>query len=272
MRRKWWFVSSLTFCLCGIFMFIHTQAASTQAEKVAIIAHRGASGYEPEHTMQSYLTAVKQKADYIELDLHMSKDQQLVAIHDYKIDRTTNGTGYVKQYTVKQLQHLNAGKGPKKAVIPTLEEIFRTFGNRTNYYIETKSPHEYPGMEKELLTLMAKYNIHTDHVIVQSFSPESLKTVHRYRPTMKLIQLIRSKQTNMLTDQQFRQIKTYANGIGPNANTLTKPYVQKARSYDLDVHPYTVNDEKQMRTLIEWGVTGMFTNYPDRLYNVLHNK
>ncbi|MGB8461313.1 MAG: glycerophosphodiester phosphodiesterase family protein, partial [Priestia megaterium] len=56
------------------------------------------------------------------------------------------------------------------------------------------------------------------------------------------------------------------------ANTLTKPYVQKARSYDLDVHPYTVNDEKQMRMLIEWGVTGMFTNYPDRLYNVLHNK
>ncbi len=89
---------------------------------------------------------------------------------------------------------------------------------------------------------------------------------------MKLIQLIRSKQTNMLTDQQFRQIKTYADGIGPNANTLTKSYVQKARSYDLDVHPYTVNDEKQMRMLIEWGVTGMFTNYPDRLYNVLHNK
>ncbi|MGK0699815.1 glycerophosphodiester phosphodiesterase family protein [Priestia flexa] len=96
--------------------------------------------------------AQKMKSDYIEIDLHMSKDGQLVAIHDYALHRTTNGTGYVKNKTVKQLQALDAGSWfstkRKGAYIPTLDEIFATFGNDIRYYIETKSPHEYPGMEK----------------------------------------------------------------------------------------------------------------------------
>ncbi|TYR81217.1 glycerophosphodiester phosphodiesterase [Priestia megaterium] len=275
MKHKWSAIGIIAFLLCIALVFSYEQPACTSQKDVLIIAHRGASGYEPEHTMESYKLAQKMKSDYIEIDLHMSKDQQLVAIHDYSLQRTTNGTGFVKEKTVKQLQSLDAGSwfllSKKSASIPTLDEIFRTFGNDIHYYIETKSPHEYPGMEKKLIALLNKHNIHTNQIIIQSFSDESLKTFRKLQPSIQLIQLISSKQRRMLSPLQFKQIRQYANGIGPNADMLTKEYVQTARSYGLDIHPYTVNDKRQMRKLIKWGVTGIFTNYPDRLYKVLHH-
>lgn len=120
------------------------EAASLKEESLLIIAHRGASGYAPESTLASFRLANKMNADYLEFDVQMTKDGELVVFHDAKVDRTTNAKGELKQYTLKQLKELDAGswfnekyQGEK---VLTVREVFEAFGNRTNYFIEIKNP------------------------------------------------------------------------------------------------------------------------------------
>lgn len=218
--------------------------------------------------------------DYIEIDLQMTKDGELIAMHDETVNRTTNGSGTIKDFTLEQIKQLDAGsrfneRYPQYAKpeyegikVPTLEEVFQKFGKNNSYYIETKSPNIYPGMEKELLRLVDKYDINKKKLLVQSFSLESLKIIHELDPTVKLVQLISYRSTAVITDAQIAEVKKYAMGIGPNHTYLNEAYVQKVVGSGLEMHPYTVNDKEHMKQLIEWGVTGMFTNYPDVLDKV----
>ncbi|WP_018132342.1 glycerophosphodiester phosphodiesterase [Effusibacillus pohliae] len=265
-------------------------ALLSPADKILNIAHRGASGHAPEHTLAAYEKAVQMKADYIEIDLQMTKDGVLVAMHDETLDRTTNGTGYVKDHTLAEIKRLDAGswfnrKHPDKAnptyvglQVPTLEEILQTFGPEGHYYIETKEPGLYPGMEEELLRILAKYKLtgqdgRPPDVIIQSFSPHSLQKIHRLNPAIPLIQLMwydpATPGKATITDAELNRIKQYAVGVGPNYRKIDQAYVVKVRRHGLLIHPYTVDDAKDMKRLLDWGVTGLFTGYPDVLRDVL---
>src|SRR5439155_1528352 len=138
-------------------------ASAAGASPVLNIGHRGASGYAPEHTFASYDLALKLGADYIEQDVQMTSDGVLVVTHDETLDRTARGpaedcTGPVKTKTLAQIKRCDAGSwfGPQfeGERIPTLEEVFQRYGRQANYYIETKSPEIYPGMEEALLALL----------------------------------------------------------------------------------------------------------------------
>jgi len=272
--------------IAGIFLFVGTVTsvnaapAKHKAQKVTNVAHRGASAYAPEHTIASYKMGDKMKGDYIEIDLQMTKDGQLIALHDETLDRTTNGTGLVKDYTLKEIKQLDAGswfneRYPEYAKeeyaglqVPTLEEVFKKLGKNKKYYIETKSPDVYPGMEEELLRIINKYKINKKTLLLQSFSLDSLLKLHSLDPTLKLVQLISYKETATISDEEIDYIKGYAVGIGPNHTYLNEAYVQKVVQKGLDIHPYTVNTKERMKTLIDWGVTGMFTNHPDILHQL----
>lgn len=276
-------------CISGFFaLLMGVGIASGAGEAIANekqkdilnVSHRGASGYAPEHTLVSYEMGEKLKGDYIEIDLQMTKDGQLIAMHDETLDRTTNGTGLVKDYTLAQIKELDAGswfneKYPQYAqtsyeglTVPTLEEVFQEFGKNENYYIETKSPEVYPGMEEELLRLVEKYEINKKKLLVQSFSAESLLKMNVLDPSVNLVQLLSYKTHAVITDAEIATIKKYAIGVGPNHTYLNKEYVQKVVNSGLEIHPYTVNAKETMKKLIDWGVTGMFTNFPDILYEV----
>lgn len=254
--------------------------AKDMHKDIVNVSHRGASAYAPEHTIAAYEMGEKMHGDYIELDLQMTKDGHLIAMHDVTLDRTTDGTGSIKDYTLNEIKQLDAGswfneKYPyaSKAEyeglkVPTLEEVFKKFGKNNSYYIETKSPDVYPGMEKELLRLVEKYKINKDKLLVQSFSPQSLKVMNELDPTIKLVQLISYKANAEITNEEIMEIKQYAMGIGPNHTYLNEEYVQKVVNSGLELHPYTVNDKERMKQLINWGVTGMFTNHPDLLHDV----
>ena len=105
--------------------------------------------------------------------------------------------------------------------VPSLEEVFQKFGKNANYYIETKSPNIYPGMEKELLRLVNQYKINKKTLLVQSFSPDSLKIMHGLDSSVQLVQLISYQSFAMVTDAELAEVKKYAMGIGPN-HTLFK--------------------------------------------------
>lgn len=252
-----------------------------------IVAHRGASGYAPEHTIASYELGEKDNGSYIEIDLQMTKDGHLVAMHDETVDRTTNGTGFVKDITLDEIKKLDAGswfndmypeyanEAFKELEVHTLEEIFQTFGNDANYYIETKSPIKYRNMEEKLLELLDIYqltshNDDTNHVIIQSFSSESLEKIHELNPNILLVQLLVYTGKASISDKQLAAIKKYAIGIAPNFPSINQAYVEKARKSGLDIHSYTINDKEEMDSALLWGVTGVFTNDPELFQNVLN--
>jgi glycerophosphoryl diester phosphodiesterase len=255
------------------------------------IAHRGASGLAPEETFPAWDLALKQGADYIEQDLHMTLDGVLVTIHDATLDRTARGpaancTGPVATKTLAQLKTCDMGSWfnetyPQYASrdyiglrIPTLEEVFTRYGTRVNYYIETKDPQTAPLMEEELLRLLKKHGllelaITRWQVLIQSFFPDSLENIHALKPELPLIQLYPPDVSREFILETMSTARTYAVGIGPASADVDAGVVAGAHEICLAVHPYTVNDQAEMSRLITAGVDGMFTDWPSRLEPVL---
>ncbi|AAS41616.1 MULTISPECIES: glycerophosphodiester phosphodiesterase [Bacillus] len=273
------------FIVIGTFVFHKVNErkytkAINQSTHIKNIAHRGASAYAPEHTIAAYTLGQQLKGDYIEIDLQMTKDGYLVAMHDETLNRTTNGTGLVKEHTLEEIKQLNAGstynkkypnlakKEYENAKVPTLEEVIEVFGHDANYYIETKSPDEYPEMEEKLLEIINHYEIQ-DKVIIQSFSEESLQKIHNLNVNIPLVQLLSYKKAVQLTELEIKKYKTYCIGLGMNYKYIDSAYVKRIKKHGLEVHPFTVDNEQDMKKLLLWGVDGMFTNYPDRLHSLL---
>ena len=271
-------------------MALMAGAASAQAAPldgpVLNIGHRGASAYAPEHTFAAYDLALEQGADYIEIDLQMTADGVLVAMHDKTLNRTADAPegvperycrGLVSKKTLEQIKMCDAGSwfGPEYAgeQIPTLEEIFQRYGTGVNYYIETKNPDAAPGMEEELVRLMGEYGLiepaaENWQVLIQSFSAESLMRIHELEPSLPLIQLYWAG-TSKTIQRDLDAASQYAVGIGPYKQDVDVALVEAAHERCLAVHPYTVNTVEEMEELIALGVDGMFTNNPDLLDDVL---
>ena len=249
-----------------------------ESDKLLIIAHRGASGYAPEHTMESYKLAKELGADYLEIDLQMTKDGQLVAMHDSSVDRTTDGEGKVSSLTLEELKKLDAGswfneQNPdyKEAVfvgetVPSLEEIFEEFGHGVNYYIETKEPDKNTEMEQKLVSLLETYgfldrDVKYGKIVIQSFSEESLKTIHELEPALPLVKLQNDEEVEEMSFDRFKEISEYAVAVGPPYSTIDEQYVKDASVARLKVYPFTVNNLSEAEKLKKWGVSGVFTNY-----------
>lgn len=267
------------------------QGNPSPQEQVLNVGHRGASGYAPEHTLAAYDLALELGADYIEQDLQLTRDGVLIALHDATLDRTARGpvencTGPVITKTLAQIKTCDVGSWfnetyPQYArpeyvglKIPTLEEVFQRYRQRTNYYIETKNPEAAPGMEEKLLALMEQYNLRKPaaqrwQVLIQSFSPSSLQKIHGMDPALPLIQLFSSRESSESIQSQLDLTRTYAVGIGPSKSDVDPGLVAAAHARCLDLHPYTVNEQPEMAALIQIGVDGMFTNFPDRLNELL---
>ncbi|MBM6615929.1 glycerophosphodiester phosphodiesterase [Desemzia sp. RIT804] len=276
--------------ILGISLFAVSLAQSRSSRSVSstvpqdflIIGHRGASGYAPEHTIEAYRLAEEMGADYVEIDLQQTKDGELVAMHDETVDRTTNSQGLVNSYTLAELKLLDAGswfneKFPEKAAgsyegltVPTLREVFEEFGASVNYYIETKSPDNYDNMEQKLMDLLNEFHLlenpSSGKVILQSFSQESLAIFHQKEPDIPLIQLLQFDGTAKITNEKIEHIKEYAVGIGTNYKKITDSFAQQVRQSGLELHPYTVNDEKVILDLFDMGATGVFTDYIEMVH------
>ncbi|RFD69518.1 glycerophosphodiester phosphodiesterase [Staphylococcus pasteuri] len=314
--NKWVFASVATVSLLGMANPVYasgngqtingqydqqsTQSSSNQnqstnwqknltGEAHTTIAHRGASGYAPEHTFNSYDKSHRELgASYIEIDLQRTKDGHLVAMHDETVDRTTNGHGRVEDYTLDELKKLDAGswfnkQHPnlakseyKNAKVPTLDEILSRYGKNANYYIETKSPDVYPGMENQLIQSLNKHGMLTNqslkngHVIVQSFSEPSLQKMKQLSPNIPLIRLLDKGELTSQTESDLKRIKSYAIGVGPEYTDLNENNTKHLKDLGFLIHPFTVNNETDMQRLNDYGVDGVFSNYADKYKNISH--
>ena len=229
-----------------------------------VIAHRGASGHAPENTLAAFRKAIAQGAAFIETDLQLSRDARLVAIHDDTVDRTTNGQGPVHDLTLAELQRLDAGSwfGSEFAGerIPTLEEIL-DFSKKHDvvFYLELKPSGNWGGEHALIGALRESGEI--PRTVVISFDCDILEGLRKIEPTL---------MTGVLYDGQIekpieRALEVGARQLAARANLVTPALLIEARKSDLQVVCWTVNHPAHMRLLIEAGVDGIMSDYPDRL-------
>lgn len=267
-----------------------------------VIAHRGASGYLPEHTVAGYELAVKLGADFIEPDLQLTKDGYLVAMHDTTLNRTTdveevlgmrNGGYKVSEYTlaeIKQLTVTPTGTGatsypgftPSYADafrVPTFDEVIQLaqaqsalVGRTVGIYPEAKIAD--PLMEDKILSTLAAYGYgsSSDKVFIQSFSLDTLKSIRLKQEALGMdIQEVFLGNSAAST---FADLALYVNGIGPSitnssANAVTEAYIDAAHAAGLLVHGYTFSKSDpvaaadQYALYFGWGMDGVFSNYTD---------
>jgi glycerophosphoryl diester phosphodiesterase len=231
---------------------------------VLVIAHRGASGHAPENTLAAFRKAIAQGAAFIETDLQLSRDAHFVAIHDDKVNRTTDGRGAVHDLTLAELRQLDAGAwfGSEFAGerIPTLEEILE-FSKKHDvvFYLELKPAGSWGGEHALIGALRESGEI--PRTIVISFNTGILEGLRKIEPTL---------MTGVLYDGQIekpieRALEIGARQLAVRANLVTPALLMEARKKDLQVVCWTVNHPAHMRLLMEAGVDGIMSDYPDRL-------
>jgi len=235
-----------------------------------IIAHRGASGHAPENTLAAFREAVNLGATFIETDLHLTRDAQFVAFHDANLQRTTNGTGPVRERTKAELRELDAGRWFDRDFvgerIPTIEEVLK-FGRENDVVLYLELKYEAPWGLHHALAAALRDSGEVARVIVLSFDPGTLESLRRHDSTI---------MTGLLVEELRPDIVKTAVGCGarqlcPRGDIVTVNLVNEAHLSDLQVATWTINQPDQMRWIVATGVDGIMTDFPDRLKSVLQN-
>lgn len=230
-----------------------------------IFAHRGASAYAPENTLAAFKLAVEYNTPAIELDVKLSADSQIMVIHDQTIDRTTQGSGQVRQKTLAELREFDAGlwfgehfKGEK---IPTLEEVFETVGRQIFINIEiTNYASPFDSLPERVTTLVKKFS-YQRNVLFSSFNPIALQRAHRYLPEVPLGLLAFSGFSGAWARSVLGRFIPYQ-ALHPELNDVNPELVHWVHQHGCRIHVYTVNRVQDMQRLYSLGVDGIFTDDP----------
>lgn len=236
-------------------------------------AHRGFSGKYPENTMLAFEKAYEAGADGIELDVQLTKDGEVVIIHDESVDRTTDKTGYVRDYTLEDLKALDAsyvyigkiGKNP----IPTFREYCQWVKDKgliTNIELKT-GVFEYDGIEKKVLDILQEYHLE-DQVIISSFNHFSILRMKEIAPQLKY---------GLLSETWIIDAGKYTENLGipcyhPLFRNLTKEVVEELKSHNIEINTYTVNTKEDVLDLYEKGIDIVIGNFPDMVKDVLERE
>jgi len=228
-----------------------------------VIAHRGASGYLPENTLAAYALALEQRADMIEIDLHQSRDAAVVIAHDEQLE-ALGGRGAIADAALADLLRLDAGQGQR---LPQLDEILDRFGSRIPFNLELKVSRrgEYGGLEERALAAVRARGLLAD-TLFSSFSERVLGRLRSLEPSSRLALLISPEDPSRPFE---RATALAAEAVNPWHGLVDRAFVEGARSAGLRVLPYTVDAPERQRALLELGVDGLFTNFPDRLRALL---
>ncbi len=230
---------------------------------VLVFGHRGAMGYAPENTLPSFRMAVDMGVDGIELDVHMTKDGEVVVIHDFTVDRTTNGRGFVKDLSLAEIKRLDAsakfGGKWRGVAIPTLEEVFREFGRRIRYKVEIKRGSDYyPGIEGRVVELIRRYNVDAQ---VISFDFDALSNVRAIDKDVEIGIIFVGRIAWFIDIAK----KLDAQWLHASHELIDERGIEMAHRLGLRVGSWTVNSEDEARYLMDVGVDDVTGNYPDRI-------
>jgi len=235
-----------------------------------IYAHRGSKGNYPENSMLAFKKAIEAGVDGMEFDIHMTKDGELVVIHDATLDRTTTGSGYIKDYTLAEIKQLSIGAKFTEFKqydaswdderVPTLAEVLQLCkAHELEVNIELKTYEvAYPGIETAMLKVVHEMGYDPEKVVYSTFHLPTILRVKKLEPTAKIAWLL----------EHFIPMPTdYIKTLGLDALHLDKKVVFAHPDYwqplANQLRIWTVNEEKEMKKLIEMGVAAIITDYPE---------
>ncbi|MDQ3713471.1 MAG: glycerophosphodiester phosphodiesterase [Acidobacteriota bacterium] len=292
---KWFGV--FLFCVAAsigvVYIYLAFQTGETAIEREVfkrensrplVFAHRGGGGLIPENTLEAFVYSARMGVDVLELDIHSTSDGTLVVMHDAAVDRTTDGRGRVNELTLEAVKKLNAGYffSPdggqtfpfrnRKITVPTLREIFDALPEMT-FNIEPKQ--HAPSIIKLLCALVREQKM-IDKVIVGSFNQTTIDDFRRECPEVA---------TSASPSEVSRFLALSKAGLGDSYSppmqalqvpvnlgslqVVSKEFVETAHRRNLKVHVWTINETADMQRLLEIGVDGIMTDYPDRLLTLL---
>ncbi|GAA0328282.1 glycerophosphodiester phosphodiesterase [Bacillus carboniphilus] len=301
-RRKWrkgfkWSLLTIAVVVLVLFIFPGPKAEHhpfLDLDKPLVIAHQGGALLAPSNTMVAFENAVDLDVDVLEFDIHITKDGQLVVIHDPTVDRTTDGTGKVEDMTLEELKKLDAGYYFKDVngdfpfrdqgiTIPTVEEVFSAFPSMP-MMIEIKDdnpPERLEEISQKLWALIQKYNM-ADQTLVASFDQNIIEMFQKVSKNQVALGGGRGEAkpfviSSMLSMQPIYnpKVQAFQLPLKDGKINLSKPYiVENAHKRGMEVYYWTINDPKVMETLVKQGADGIITDRPDLLIDVLsiHNK
>lgn len=231
----------------------------------AVIAHRGSSTHAPENTLASFWLAAEQKADAIEFDVRLSRDDQIVVIHDRDVNRTTDGQGKVSTFSVSELMELDAGNyfDPKfkNEKIPTLKEVLSNFGNSILLNIEIKTQHFLQtGLPIKVARMIMDSNL-IERSLISSFNPFDLIVLRRYTVDIELGLLV-PPGINRFWVECISGNLVYYDSIHFDFRDINEDLIDKYHKKGKTIFAYTVNDIAYIQKLIDIGIDGIFTDNP----------
>ncbi|MFJ7042636.1 glycerophosphodiester phosphodiesterase [Streptomyces sp. NPDC101112] len=265
----------------GLLLPTSAAEAASYADNLMVVAHRGASAYAPENTLAAVDRADEMGFSWVENDVQRTKDGALVVVHDATLARTTDveqvfpdrAPWNVRDFTVAEIARLDAGSWFDTryagARVPTLEQYMRRLSrNHQKLVLEIKNPQLYPGIEQQTLKVLANEGWLTpphlrDRLVVQSFSPDTVRRVHELSPGVK---------TGYLGTPDIADLPEYAafaDQINSSYTTISPSYVATIHAFEgphgkpLEMLTWTVNDAENARRVVQYGVDGIITNKPD---------
>ncbi|MFD2792169.1 glycerophosphodiester phosphodiesterase [Promicromonospora vindobonensis] len=245
-------------------------------------AHRGAMGHAPENTLAAFALGVEMGSDLVESDVQRSKDGVLVLMHDTTLSRTTDveqvfpdrAPWRVSDFTYEEIQQLDAGSWFSEEFagepVPTMAQMIELIRpTRAGILMELKSPALYPGIEQQVAEEFASYPgyvksaVRAERLVVQSFDWASMERYHEVQPSVPVGLLGRPAEALL------PELSTWADQINPGYTTFDAAYVETVHELGMEVHTYTVNAAGDMNLVLDRGVDGVITNFPDVLEDVL---
>lgn len=232
-----------------------------------VYGHRGARGYAPENTLPSFSLAREMGVDGVELDVHLSRDGEVIVIHDATLNRTTNGDGAVSTLTLNELRKLDAGvkfgdkwRGTR---IPTLDEVFTLMGRSIKYKVEIKrgSDH-YPGIERKVIELVRRHKV--DAQII-SFDFDALETIRKLDGEVSIGLIFVGRIRWFIEPAK----KLGAQWLHAAYELIDEKGIKEAHANGLMVGSWTVNDEQDAKRLADMGVDDITSDYPDKIIKAL---
>jgi glycerophosphoryl diester phosphodiesterase len=228
-----------------------------------VIAHRGASGQLAENTLPAYELAIEQRADMIEIDLHRTRDGVTVVAHDEELSGL-GGKGEIAAATLAEVRALDAGGGER---VPTLDEVLDRFGERIPFNLELKrgSSATYEGLERAALDAVRERGL-LEQTLFSSFFDPVLERLRALAPEARLARLFSPRDPERPLE---RARAVGAEAINPWSGLVQPGLIEAAHAEGLAVYVFTADEEQEMRSLLDLGVDGIFTNFPDRLRALL---
>lgn len=220
--------------------------------------HRGAMAYIAENTIPSVKKALELKVDGIEIDVHKCASGELVVFHDFTLDRMTNRTGEVKNYSWSQLQDIKIDGGYS---IPKLEQILDVIDKKCIVNIELKGIDTAVNTSKVIDDYIHLKGWDPELFLVSSFQHQELKTMQHLKPDIDRAVLTKASVEEAIEIAKFVK----ANTIHPNFALLSQSNIREAKSQGFRLNTWTVNDQNTIERMRSYGVDGIISDYPDRL-------